>query len=141
MADKRRTNARRLLSAATVAALACGGLTMAPQMASATPAGTVIRVAITDHGMYVNGPTTFPAGRVHLSVDASGKDRGVAVGLLSPGYTFQDFRDDVRTLGDNLFGPHGSKKKGLKAESHLIANISSPGGLYAHEGQARHGTL
>ena len=141
MADNRRRTAQRLTTAVSVATLAFGALTVAPEMASATPAGTVISVAITDHGMYVDGPTTFPAGRVHLSIDASGKDRGVAIALLSPGYTFQDFRDDVRTLGENLFGPGGNKKKGLRAERHLIANISSPGGLYASEGKARHGTL
>ena len=141
MADRRRRTTKQLTAAVSVATLAFGGLTLAPQVASAAPAGTVIRVAITDHGMYVNGPTTFPAGRVHLSIDASGKARGVEIAMLHSGYTFKDFKDDVRTLGENLFGPNGNKKKGLKAEAHLIANITGVGGLYADDGQARHGTV
>lgn len=141
MADKRRTTARILTTAASVMALGFGGVTLVPEVASAAPAGTVINVAITDHGMYVDGPTTFPAGRVHLSIDASGKDRGVAIVMLHPGYTFQDAKDDIRTLGENLFAPNGNKKKGLKAENHLIANITAVGGLYASDGQARHGTV
>lgn len=141
MADKRRSVVRRLTAAASVATLGFGALTIAPIVANAAPAGTVIRVAITDHGMYYDGPTTVPAGRVHLTVDASGKERGVAVGILAPGYTFQDLRDDVRTLGENLFAPNGNKKKGLKAERHFIANTTAVGGVYAYPGQARHGTL
>jgi hypothetical protein len=121
--------------------LGFGGLTLAPEVANAAPAGTVINVAITDHGMYVDGPTTFPAGRVHLSIDASGKGRCAAIGLLHSGYSFQDLRDDIRTLGENLFGPNGSKKKGLKAEAHFIANTTAVGGLCADDGQARHGTV
>lgn len=141
MADKRRRALRRLTTAATVATLGFGGLTLAPEVANAAPAGTVINVAITDHGMYVKGPTTFPAGRVHLSIDAAGKDRCTAVGILHPGYSFQDLRDDIRTLGENLFGPNGNKKKGLKAENHFIANATAVGGLCAQDGQARHGVL
>lgn len=141
MTDNRRRAVRRITTAATAATLGFSGLTLAPTVANAAPAGTVIHVAITDHGMYYDGPTTFPAGRVHLTVDASGKERGVAVAMLHPGYTFQDARDDVRTLGENLFGPGGNKKKGLKAENHLIANITAVGGIYAGDGQARHGTL
>ena len=141
MADKRRRIAPRLTALASVAALGFGALTVAPVVANAAPAGTVIHVAITDHGMYVDGPTTFPAGRLHLTVDASGKERGVAVGFLHPGYTFKDLRDDIRTLGENLFAPGGNKKKGLKAENHFIANTTAVGGVYAGDGQVRHGTL
>ena len=141
MAETRRRTVRRLTAAASVATLGFGGLTLAPEVANAAPAGTVIRVAITDHGMYVNGPTSFPAGRVHLSIDAGGKPRGIEIIMLHSGYSFQDLRDDVRTLGENLFGPGGNKKKGLKAEAHFIANATAVGGLYADDGQARHGTV
>jgi len=141
MVETRRRTVRRLTAAAAVATLGFGGLTLAPQVASAAPAGTTIHVAITDHGMYVDGPTTFPAGRVHLSIDASGKERCTAIGLLAPGYSWKDLRDDIRTLGENLFGPNGNKKKGLKAEAHFIANTTAVGGLCAGDGQARHGVV
>lgn len=136
----RRRTTRAAVTAATAAALVGAGLAATP-VASAAPAGTVIRVAITDHGMYIDGPTTFPAGRVHLSIDASGKDRGIEILQLHPGYTWPDFRSDLKVAFSNLFAPDGHKKKGLRHLNHAINNITAVGGLYAHDGQARHGVV
>jgi len=141
MVENRRGAVRRLTAAVSAAMLGFGGLALAPEVANAAPAGTVIRVAITDHGMYVNGPTTFPAGRVHLSIDASGKERGVAIVMLHPGHTFHEVKSNLKVAFENLFAPNGHKKKGLKYLNLAIGKFTAVGGLYAMDGQARHGTV
>src|SRR5206468_12023672 len=93
-----------------------GAATFSP-VASAS-SDTVLRVAITHNGLYLNGPTSFPAGRVRLVVDASGADRCTEVMSFASGYTFADFRADNKIIGENLFGPGGDKKKGLAALNH-----------------------
>jgi hypothetical protein len=140
MTSNKRRALRGAAAAASAFALAATGLGVAPA-ASAATVGTELHVAITDHGLYVNGPTSFPAGRVHLFVDAAGRDRGAAIGRLAPGYSWHDLRHDIKVFGANLFGPHGDKQKGLKAENHFIDNTTAYGGIYAHEGQVRKGTL
>lgn len=132
---------RAAVAAATATLLAGAGTAIAP-VASATPSsGTTINVAITDHGMYVDGPTTFPAGRVHLSIDAVGKERGIELIYLDPGYTFQDLRSDLKIAFNNLFGPGGHKKRGLRHLRHVFDNATAVGGIYAGDGEKRHGTV
>jgi hypothetical protein len=134
---------RRIGRATAAAAMATGmvavGVAAAP--AASAAGGTVLHVAITNHGMYVDGPTTFPAGRVTLYMDAAGSDRGIEIARLHAGYSFRDFRTDIKTAGDNLDGPNGDPKKGLKALNHAIANITAFGGVYAHAGAVRHGSV
>ena len=134
---------RRVGRAVTAAAMATGmagvGVAVAPSALAA--GGTVLKVAITNHGMYVNGPTTFPAGRVTMFIDAAGGDRGIEIAQLHTGYSFADFRADIKTAGANLEGPNGNTKAGLKALNHAIANITAFGGVYAHEGNVRHGSV
>src|SRR4051794_6204517 len=131
---------RAAVTLATVTALVGTGLAAAP-VASAALDGPILRVAITDHGLYLDGPTTFPAGRVALYVDAAGRDRTAEIIRLDPGYSFHDFRADNKVIGRNLFAPHGNKKKGLRALNHAIDNITGYGGLTSHEGGDRHGRL
>ncbi|HET7311526.1 MAG TPA: hypothetical protein VFJ17_09390 [Mycobacteriales bacterium] len=135
---------RRLGRAAIATAMSTGmigvGIAVAPA-ASAGASGTFLHVAITSHGMYVKGPTTFPAGRVSISIDAAGGDRAIEIVRLHSGYSFADFRSDVKTALTNLEGSGGDTKAGLKALNHAIANITAFGGLDAHDGQLRHGAV
>src|SRR4051812_7697222 len=135
---------RRVERAAVAACMATGmvgiGIAVAPA-ASAAAGGTVLHVAITNHGMYVNGPTTFPAGRVTMYIDAAGGDRGIEIARLHSGYSFADFRNDIKTAGANLDGPGGNTKAGLRALNHAIANITAFGGVFAHNGAVRHGSV
>ena len=135
---------RRVSRAVVATAIATGmagvGVAVAPA-ASAAVGGTVLHVAITNHGMYVKGPTTFPAGRVTMFIDAAGGDRGIEIARLHPGYSFADLRNDIKTAGANLEGPGGNTKAGLKALNHAIANITAFGGVYAHNGAVRHGSV
>jgi hypothetical protein len=117
-----------------------GGLVVAPT-ATAAEAGTVLRVAITSNGMYLDGPTTFPAGRVKLFVDAAGNDRGAEIIRLHRGYSFKDFRADLKKAFSNLFAPDGDTDKGLKALNRALDNTTIYGGLYSPDGLVRHGTL
>jgi hypothetical protein len=132
--------ARAVVAVVSVTAFLRGGLAIAPSATAATP-GTVLRVAITSHGMYLNGPTTFPAGRVKLFMDAAGNDRGVAIIRLARGYSFHDFRTDLKVAFQNLFAPDGNTDKGLRRLNHALDNVTAYGGLYAHDGAIRHGTL
>jgi len=134
---------RRVGRAAIATAMATGmvgaGIAVAPVAFAA--GGTVLHVAITSHGMYVKGPTTFAAGRVTMYLDAAGGDRSIEIVRLHSGYSFADFRNDVKTAGANLEGPGGNQKAGLKALNHAIANITAFGGVGAHDGAVRHGSV
>lgn len=135
-----RRTARVTVAVATATTLIGTGVATAP-WAAAADRGTVLRVAITAHGFYVNGPTTFPAGRVTVFVDAAGKDRGAEIVRFDVGYTFHDYRGDLKIAFENLFAPHGNKKKGLRHLNHAIDNTTAYGGLYAHDGAVRHGQM
>jgi hypothetical protein len=134
---------KKALTGAAITAFAVGGVVgpavIAP--ASAGTNGTSLRVAITKHGLYLNGPRTFPAGRVNLALDAAGGTRDLGVVRLHRGYTFHEFRADLATFGRDVFGPGGNKARGLRALNHAISHVTALGGLDVQDGQVRHGTL
>ena len=102
-----------------------------------------LRVAITDKGFYVDGPRSFPAGRVNVSFDnaRSKAESEVEVFQLASGYKWTDLRADFKVVAQNLFAPHGNTKKGLKALNHLIDNVKAFGGFDVMAGKSEHGTL
>jgi hypothetical protein len=117
--------------------LALGGLVVTGMPAAVAashtaPPGTSITVAITRHNVYVDGPTTFPAGRLNVTLD-SGRKNGATYGVVSfkPGYTFHDFRHDLGIAFQNLFAPNGNTKKGLKYLNKAINHSSAYGGFHA----------
>jgi hypothetical protein len=57
------------------------------------------------------------------------------------GYSFKDFRTDLKKAFSNLFSPDGDRDKGLKFFNHALNHITGYGGLYAHPNDVRHGTL
>jgi hypothetical protein len=128
------------VAAATALTVALGGLavTTAPA-ASAATSGTTLRISITPNGMYVDGPRSFPAGRVHVYVDASLPDRGVEIARFARGYHFADFRADLKTAFTELGAGH--MNKGLAALNHALDHSTFFGGVYAPDGAVRHGTL
>jgi hypothetical protein len=140
-----RASVRVGLATVAAAGLVASGFTSAqavPMRPADTSSGTVLHVAITDKDMYVDGPTSFPAGRVQITLDnaKSKGGAGVSIGQLASGYHWADLRSDLKTAFGNLFAPHGNKKKGLKALNHVIDNIKAYGGLYAGPGKAARGT-
>ena len=102
-----------------------------------------LRVAITDKGFYVDGPRSFPAGRVNVSFDnaRSKAESEVEVIQLASGYKWTDLRSDFKTMATNLFAPHGNTKKGLKALNHIISHVTGYGGFDVNAGKSAHGTL
>ena len=103
-----------------------------------------IHVGMTDKAMYVDGPTTIPAGRLRLSVENAKAKHSATVGLvkLDPGYTWKAFRGDLKIAIENLFAPHGNTKKGLKYLNHAIDHITGYGGLEVdNPGQTERGTM
>src|SRR4051794_17100115 len=127
------TGVRLTVAAIAATGLAATGMTGAQAAARATGSGTApqLRVAITDTDMYLDGSSSFAAGRLKISLEnkrSKGKEAAVEVARLAPGYTWHDWRQDIQTFGQNLFGPHGNKKKGLKALNHAIAHITTYGG-------------
>ena len=142
-----RTSVRVGLAAATVTGLVAGGITVAqaaPHRPAASSSSTPsLRVAITDKGFYVDGPKTFPAGRVHVSFDNARTKREAEIMAiqLGSGYRWTDLRSDYKTMVTNLFAPHGNKKKGLKALNHIIDNVTFFGGFDVMAGKSARGTL
>ncbi|MBV9292649.1 MAG: hypothetical protein JO222_09380 [Frankiales bacterium] len=116
--------------------LAMGGLVVtgvpAAIAAPHTAPGTTITVAITRHNVYVDGPTTFPAGRLNVTLD-SGRKNGATYAVVGfkTGYTFHDFRHDLGIAFQNLFAPNGNTKKGLKYLNKAINHSSGYGGYHA----------
>lgn len=128
-----------------VVGVALGGLLGAGLTAQAGPSsGTTLNVAITDKSLYLQGPTTFPAGQVSVTLENARSKGGAEFGLLrlASGYHWADFRSDLKTAFGNLFGPHGNKKKGLRALNHAINHITAYGGLEVNSpGSTGSGTL
>lgn len=141
-----RTSVRIGLAAAAATGLAVAGLPnaqaaqVAPAASSSVPA---LHVAITDKGFYVDGPSSFPAGRLQVSFDnaRTKAESETEVFQLASGYHWADLRSDFKTMATNLFAPHGDTKKGLKALNHLIGNLTAFGGFDVMAGKSAHGTL
>jgi hypothetical protein len=142
-----RTSVRVGLAAAAATGLAVGGISVAqaaPHQTAASSSSTPsIRVAITDRGFYIDGPKTFPAGRVHVSLDNARAKREAEIDViqLGAGYSWKDLQSDFKTMAPNLFAPHGNKKKGLKALNHIIDNTTFFGGFDVMAGKSARGTL
>ena len=129
---------------AAIGLLTTGAAVGAQAATQGTATGmTTLHVAITDNGMYLDGPRTFAAGLVHLRLeDAKSKqDATVAVIGITGGHTWKDFRSGLKVAFENLFAPHGDKKKGLKALNQVLTYTVGYGGLGAHAGEIREGTL
>jgi hypothetical protein len=145
-----RNTRKTFVAAVATAALAGSGFVLAaPAMAktAALPTGgaPTLRTAITDNGgLYVDGPTSFPAGRLRISLDnarSGGGSVDVEVVRLARGYSWKDYRTDLKTAFTNLFAPNGDKKAGLKALNHAIDNATLYGGLDVNHGKLRRGML
>jgi hypothetical protein len=142
-----RTSVRVGLAAGAVTGLVLTGLSNAQAVPAAPAASSsstpTLHVAVTDRSFYVDGPTTFPAGRVNVTFDnAMAKHEGeTEVFKLASGYHWSDLRSDFKTMATNLFAPHGNHKKGLKSLNHLIDHITAYGGFDVVAGKSTHGTL
>src|SRR4051794_27719918 len=85
------------VAATTAAGLMSVGTTGAEAARQAAPdQNAVLHVKINKNGTQISGPTSFAAGRVKLSVEAVGKDRGAEIIQLHSGYTFSDLRADIK---------------------------------------------
>jgi hypothetical protein len=144
MSQFARTSVRLgLVAAAATGLVASGfGASAAPIRPAAAGSGPVLHVAITDKHLYVDGPTTFPAGQVKVSLeDAKSKGEATfAVVSLASGHTFKQFKSGLSVAFENLFAPNGNKKKGLKALNEVLSYTTGYGGLGAFKG-TRNGTL
>lgn len=147
MSQITRTSVRVGLAAAAAAGLVASGLgaaDAAPARPDASSSSVPsLHVAITDKGFYVDGPRSFPAGRVNVSFEnaRAKKEAEMEVFQLAPGYKWTDLRADFKVMAPNLFAPHGNKKKGLKALNHIIDNIKAFGGFDVMAGKSERGTL
>jgi hypothetical protein len=138
-----RTPVRLGLAAATATGLVAAGVTGA-QAAAHRPAaaqGAVLHATIDNGKLSLNGDTTFPAGRLALTVKAVDKESEVEVVNLHPGFTFKDARDDLRTFGQSFDKQGNPSKQGLKALNHLINHTTLIGGLDVAKGKTGHATL
>jgi hypothetical protein len=141
-----RTSVRAGLAAAAAVGLVATGLPsaqaarVAPSASSSVPA---LHVAITDNGFYVDGPSSFPAGRVQVSFDnaRTKAESETEIFQLAPGYHWANLRSDFKGMVKNLFIPHGNHKKGLKFLNHIISHITAYGGFDVMAGKSTHGTL
>ena len=132
---------RKAIVLAVAATTAASLVSIGTVGAEAAPTqNAVLKVKINDNGTHVSGPTSFPAGRVKLVVEAVGKDRGAEIVRLDPGFTFADARADLKKFGES-FGPKGPSKAGIKALNHVVDNITGYGGLYAHKGGSARGVV
>jgi hypothetical protein len=117
------------------------GAQAAPQRAASGM--TNLQIALTDHGFYVDGPRTFPAGLVHVSFEnaKSKQDGTIAIIALAAGHSWHGFRSELGVAFQNLFAPHGNKKKGLKALNGVLSYTTGYGGLDVAAGDVTEGTV
>lgn len=138
-----RTSVRVGLAAATASGLIAAGMSGA-QAAPHHPAavqGATLKAVIDGGKLTLNGDTTFPAGRLALSLKAVGKESEVEVVNLHPGYMFKDARHDLSTFGASYDKNGNPSDKGLKALRHLIAHTTLLGGLDVAGGKTEQATL
>jgi hypothetical protein len=112
-----RTPVRLGLAAATATGLVAAGITGA-QAAAHRPAavqGAVLKATIDSGQLTLNGDTTFPAGRLYLTLKAVGKESELAVVNLHAGFTFKELRSDIRTFGESFDKQGNPSKAGLRA--------------------------
>jgi hypothetical protein len=137
------TSLRAGLAVAAVAGLAASGMTgaaAAPRKA-ALYERPYLDAKITATKLVVHsGGGAMATGQMDVSLEAVGGERLLAVVRFADGYTFSDFRDDIRTFGES-FGQNGPSDKGLKALNHAINHTTAYGGLDAPQGHVRRGTL
>lgn len=142
-----RTSVRAGLAAATATGLATGLAVAGMSVAQAAPhhpaavQGASLTGTVNNHKLTLTGDTTFPAGRLNLTVKAVDHESTVAVVNLHPGFTFKDARNDLRTFGESLDKQGNPSKAGLKALNNLIAHITAYGGLDVAKGKTGHATL
>ena len=95
-----------------------------------------LRATIKKHHFMLNGPTTFAAGRVDLTLNAVGGDHTIQVASFKKGYTFHDLRTDLAAFGESQ-GPGGNVKAGLKHLNNAVRHTHLYGGLDADNGTLR----
>lgn len=142
---RRKARVRHLVGTAAVVAglVVTGGVGAQAAPSRAAGSGATLHVAITDKALYVDGPTSFPAGQVHLMFEnARAKaDGATEIFRLAPDYDWSQLRADIQVVNQNLFAPHGNKQKGLKALNHVITHVTAYGGLSVKAGNSARATL
>ncbi len=126
-------------SAAAIATVAATvGATAAPQARTTTP---TLKARIANGNLTLAGATTFPAGRLALSLTSVDKESEVAVATLHPGYTFQDLRHDIATFGASFDQNGQPSQAGLSHLRHAISNTTAYGGLDVPKGKTLNATM
>jgi hypothetical protein len=130
----------RLAVAASAASLvaAGAGAYAAPQAPTTTP---TLKATIANGKMTVVGNTSFPAGRLDVSLTAVDKESEVSILTLHQGYTFQDFRSDLKAFFSSYNKQGQPSKAGLQHLRHVIKNVTAYGGLDVLKGKTGNATL
>jgi hypothetical protein len=135
---------RPILKRLTVAGAATGlvaagvGASAAQQAPTATPS---VQATIANGKLTVVGDTTFPAGRLNVSLTAVDHESEITVLTLHTGYTFQDLRNDVGAFGASYNNQGQPSQAGLRHLRHAINHITSYGGLDVTKGKTLDATL
>ncbi|HEU5033839.1 MAG TPA: hypothetical protein VFT62_03670 [Mycobacteriales bacterium] len=126
------------MAAAVAGLVSAGGADAATHAAAArTPS---LQATIDNGQLQLTGNRTLPAGRLHLSLTSVGQESTLQLGRLHKGYTWKDFRADIRAFGKS-FGPNGPSKSGLRHLNHAIDSTDQLGGLDAEAGGSTSGTF
>jgi hypothetical protein len=110
----------------------------APQAPSTTP---TVKATVANGKLTVVGDTSFPAGRLDVSLTAVDKESEIAVMTLHKGYTFQDLRNDVKAFGASFNKQGQPSQAGLRHLRHAIKNVTAYGGLDVAKGKTLDATL
>jgi len=130
------------LTVASVAGVAlvttAAGAVAAPQAPTTTPS---LKATIANGTLTVVGDTTFPAGRLDVSLTSVDKESEITVLTLHTGYTFQDLRKDVGAFGASFNQQGQPSQAGLRHLRHAINHVTSYGGLDVPKGKTLDATL
>ena len=135
-----RSPTRQLTVAGVVAGLVAAGFgaQAAPQAPTTTP---TLKATVASGKLTLAGETSFPAGRLDLSLTAVDKESEVSVLTLHNGYTFQAFRNDLQAFGASYNQQGQPSQAGLRHLRHAIKNVTGYGGLDVDKGKSGNATL
>lgn len=135
MSATRRTVALVAAAATAVSIGAAASASAAPAVVHKTPH---LYFAVNKAGIKLHGPSSFRAGRVAIKLKAYGNERDIQLVSFKKGYSYADFRNDLKILAA---GGEQPTKRGLRHLVHAANHATLYGGFDVEKGSSARGTV
>lgn len=129
-----------VVATASLLAAGLGTAASAPHAGAKLASTPMLKVKLAHGKLTLNGPRTFHAGRVNVSLTVKGNQAQAQVVSFAKGYGFKRYIKDFQTFVQGGHGPSESKA-GLAALNHLVDKTKFFGGFTAAKGSTMTGTI